>query len=119
MTMYLARLEDGSQIDAIRINGHYESLNGEVIEPISLVNFDAITRGQYEFESLYRQFTLQGDYSKHDTLKYRDSRMVAAYAVWRIQGGLPVMDPDYKSVGKSNETTPAFPIYSNAKYKGD
>ena len=119
MTMYLARLGDGAQIDAIRINGHYESLNGEVIEPISLVNFDAMTRGQYEFELLYRQFTLKGDYSKHDTLKYRDSRMVAAYSVWRIAEGLPVMDPDYKSLGKVETPVAAFPVYSNAKYKGD
>lgn len=119
MTMYLARLEDGSQIDAIRINGHYESLNGEVIEPISLVNFDLITRGQYEFELLYRQFTLKGDYSKHDTLKYRDSQMVAAYSVWRITKGLSVMDPDYKSLGKVETPVAASPVYSNAKYKGD
>lgn len=119
MTMYLARLEDGSQIDAVRIDGHYESLNGEVIRPISLVNFDTITRDQYEFESLYRLYTTMGDYSKHDTLKYRDPRTIAAYSVYRVLKGLPVMDPDYKSLGKVEAPVTASPIYSNAKYKGD
>ena len=119
MTMYLALLEGGSQVDAVRIDGHFESLNGVVIEPISLVSFDAITRGQYEFESLYRQFTLKGDFSKYDSLIYQDSRMVAAYSVWRIARGLPVTDPDYKSLGKVAVSIPASLIYSNAKHKGD
>lgn len=119
MTMYLARLEDGSQIDAIRIDGHYESLNGEVIEPISLVNFDLITRGQYEFELLYRQYTLKGDYSKHDSLKYTNTLTQAAYACWRSAKGLPISDPDYKSLGGVGISIPSSPIYSNTKYKGD
>lgn len=119
MTTYLACLGDGSQIDAVRINGHYESLDGEVIEPISLVSFDAITRGQYEFECLYRQFTVHGDYSKHDSLKYRDSRTNAAYSVFRVSRGLSVMDPDYKSLGQIDAAVHPTSIYSNAKYKGD
>lgn len=119
MTMYLARLEDGSQVDAVRIDGHFESLNGEVIRPISLVNFDTITRDQYEFESLYRLYTTMGDYSKHDTLKYRDPRTIAAYSVYRVLKGLPVIDPDYKSLGQMNIDVQPIHIYSNAKYKGD
>lgn len=119
MITYLARLNDGSQIDAVRINDHYESLDGAVIEPISLVSFDLITRSQYEFECLYRQFTTYGDYSKHDTLKYRDSRTNAAYSVFRVSNGLPVIDPDYKSIGQTDVVVRPASVYSNAKYKGD
>lgn len=99
MTAYLAIMANGESVDAVRIGTHFESLTGEILDPISLINFDQITHDQYAFEADFKKYTLKADFSKYDSLVYRNSLTDAAYKLWRIRGGLPMNDPEYKVIG--------------------
>lgn len=100
MTAYLAIMANGESVDAVRIGTHFESLTGEILDPISLINFDQITRDQYVFEADFKKYTLKADFSKYESLVYRNSLTDAAYKLWRIRGGLPMNDPEYKVIEK-------------------
>lgn len=110
MTAYLAIMANGESVDAVRIGTHFESLTGEILDPISLINFDQITRDQYAFEADFNKYTLKADFSKYDSLVYRNSLTDAAYKLWRIRGGLPMNDPEYKVIEKDTYI-PQSPIY--------
>ncbi|MEJ5137766.1 MULTISPECIES: acetyl esterase [Acinetobacter] len=110
MTAYLAIMANGESVDAVRIGSHFESLTGEILDPISLINFDQITRDQYAFEADFKKYTLKADFSKYDSLVYRNSLTDAAYKLWRIRGGLPMNDPEYKVISKDTYI-PQSPIY--------
>ena len=112
MTSYLAILANGESVDAVRIGTHFESLTGELLDPVSLINFDQITHDQYAFEQVHKSFTLKGDYSKDESLKYRNSWMEGSYRTWRVASGLPAVDPEYKSLGVMVQL-PESPIYPN------
>lgn len=119
MTSYLAILANGESVDAVRIGTHFESLTGELLDPVSLINFDQITHDQYAFEQVHKSFTLKGDYSKDESLKYRNSWMEGSYRTWRVASGLPAVDPEYKSLGVMVQL-PESPIYPNfRRRRGD
>lgn len=111
MTSYLAILSSGESVDAVRIGTHFESLTGEVLNPVSLVNFDFITRDQYEFEKELKKYSMRGDFSKRENLMYMNSLMDGMYKVWRLRGGLPIDDPEYKKIEREEILLPESPIY--------
>lgn len=120
MTSYLAILANGESVDAVRIGTHFESLTGELLDPVSLVSFDCITHDQYAFEKIIKSFTLDGDYTKTESLKYKYSWMEGAYRAWRVASGLPVVDPEYKSLGVSIEPSTGPQIYPDfRRRRGD
>ena len=111
MTSYLAILSSGESVDAVRIGTHFESLTGEVLNPVSLVNFDFITRDQYEFEKELKKYSMRGDFSKCENLMYMNSLIDGMYKIWRLRGGLPIDDPEYKKIEREEIRLPESPIY--------
>ena len=124
MTRYLLILHDGSQVEATKKNELFTTNNGEtykLLDARSFVNFDHITHDQYAFEQLHRTFTLKGDYSKYESLKYRCSLMEASYKTWRDAKGLDLDDPEYKVIQKSDSEISRMPVYptNRGKWVGD
>lgn len=115
MTAYLAILEDGQSVDAVRIGTHFESLTGEILDPVSFVNFDHITHDQYAFETQLKKYSMAADFSKHDSLMYRNSLTDGIYKLWRIRGGLPFDDPEYKKIERKQIFVRQTPIYTGRR----
>lgn len=123
MTSYLLVFHDGSQVEAIKNGGLFTTNNGQTFSLLDakyFINFDHITHDQYEFEALYKSFTLRGDYSKHDNLMYRNSITEAAYKTWRITKGYAIDDPEYKLIERNDIsiTSPIYPVH-HGKWVGD
>ncbi|NHC02365.1 acetyl esterase [Acinetobacter sp. 187] len=123
MTSYLLVFNDGSQVEAIKDGGLFTTNNGQtysLADAVSFINFDHITHDQYEFESLYKRFTLKGDYSKFENLMYRNSVTEAAYKTWRIAKGYKIDDPEYKAIERNDVaiTSPIYPT-NHGKWMGD
>lgn len=124
MTSYMLVLHDGSQVEAIKNGGHFTADNGRIYnltDAQRFINFDHITHDQFEFESLYGRFTMRGDYSKYDSLVYRDTLTEAAYKTWRIAKGYSIDDPEYKLIDRTESLTPMSKIYPkyHGKWVGD
>lgn len=114
MTSYLLVLHDGSKVEAIKNGGHFTADNGQIynlMDARSFVSFDHITHDQLEFEALFRSFTLKGDYSKFDSLMYRNTLTEASYKVWRIAKGYSIDDPEYKIIERAEATMPMSSVY--------
>ena len=115
MTSYLAIMADGQGVDAVRIGTHFESLTGEILDPVSFVNFDHITRDQYQFETDLKKYSMAVDFSKYDSLIYRNSVTDGIYKLWRVRGGLPFDDPGYKKIEREKVFIPQTPIYTGRR----
>ena len=115
MTAYLAILEDGQSVDAVRIGTHFESLTGEILDPVSFVNFDHITHDQYAFETQLKKYSMAADFSKRENLMYRNSLTEGIYKLWRLRGGLSIDDPEYKKIDRNHAYIPQTPIYNGRR----
>lgn len=108
-------------IKAVKENGNFKNLDGEVIPKSHIQSLDVVTPDQAEFELTYRKYELHVDFHKHDNLVYGNPKTQAIYSLWRNAKGLPVSDPNYIRVSQelAERSTQQSEIYSTRKYKGD
>lgn len=106
-------------IKAVKENGNFKNLDGEVIPKSHIQSLDVVTPDQAEFETEYRKFEMFVDFSKHESLVYRNSKTRSVYSLWRSAKGYSISDPEYLATSVQAQPTQSPAIYLDRKYKGD
>lgn len=95
MNMYMLKLPNEVCLPAIKVDDHFESLDGSTISKSRIYGVSRITKDQIEFEATYRQLTIYTYFSKNENLTYAHAQTAVAYNVWRIAKGYPIDDAGY------------------------
>ena len=121
MNMYLVTTpQDGhNHIKAMKVGDQFKTLDGEIISKSNIMALARVTPDQAEFETEYRKFEMFVDFSKHESLVYRNSKTRSVYSLWRSAKGYSISDPEYLATSVQAQPTQSPAIYLDRKYKGD
>lgn len=121
MNMYLVTTpQDGCHpVKAMKVGDQFQTLNGEVISRSNIKGLARVTPDQAEFETEYRKFEMFVDFSKHESLVYKNSKTRSVYSLWRSAKGYSISDPEYLATSVQAQPTQSPAIYLDRKYKGD
>ncbi|MBF7696709.1 acetyl esterase [Acinetobacter rathckeae] len=121
MNMYLVTTpQDGcNHIKAMKVGDQFQTLSGEIISKSNIMALARVTPDQAEFETEYRKFEMFVDFSKHDSLVYKNSKTRSVYSLWRSAKGYSISDPEYLATSVQAQPTQSPAIYLDRKYKGD